>query len=59
MKMKCVPGVGSKAPLAPVKDRSPPSFKRVAAIDEAITEVTTLCFHVSSQFFTKSIINNR
>lgn len=53
-----LPGVAPKAPLAPVKVKSPPSFKNLAATDEAITDVTTLCFHVSSQFLAKSGIEN-
>lgn len=49
------PGVSPNAGLAPVNERNPPSFKYSAAILAAIMELQTLCFHIKSQFFTKSL----
>lgn len=53
--LKKRPGVSSNAAFAPVNERNPPSFKYRDAMLAAIMELQTLCFHIKSLFFTKSL----
>ena len=52
-----IPGVPSKAALAPVNAKNPFSLRLCAARLPAITELHTLCFHMSSAFIKKSLLD--
>ena len=49
-----LPAVPDRACWAPVRVRTPPSFRCLAASWAANTDDQTLCWHIISQFFTKS-----
>ncbi len=49
-----MPGVPSRAALAPGNTRHPPAFRCAAATAAEMAELQTDCFHIRSEFLTKS-----
>jgi hypothetical protein len=50
MENEGLPGVPSKAALAPARVKRPPSFRCFVAKWLEIVDVHILCFHIMSQF---------